>query len=126
MQTLVPIGTFEDKARRLLGKAGFDDMLEFLARRPKAGRIIQGTGGLRKVRIARPGKGKSGGTRVIYYYHNEGKPILLLLIYAKADQENMTDTHKGSVEKARRCHHRRVWLGDKRWTTSCLRNSTLI
>lgn len=60
MQTLVPIGTFEDKARRLLGKVGFDDMLEFLARRPKAGRIIQGTGGLRKVRIARPGKGKSG------------------------------------------------------------------
>lgn len=62
MQTLVPIGTFEDKARRLLGKVGFDDMLEFLARRPKAGRIIQGTGGLPKVRIARPGKGKSGDT----------------------------------------------------------------
>jgi hypothetical protein len=99
MQTLVPIGTFEDKARRLLGKAGFDDMLEFLARRPKAGRIIQGTGGLRKVRIARPGKGKSGGTRVIYYYHNEDKPILLLLIYAKADQENMTDAQKAQLKK---------------------------
>lgn len=62
MQTLVPIGTFEDKARRLLGKAGFDGMLELLARLPKAGRVIQGTRGLRKVRIARPGKGKSGGT----------------------------------------------------------------
>jgi len=68
----------------MLGKIGFDDMLEFLAR---AGRVIQGTGGLRKVRIARPGKGKSGGARVIYYYHNEDKPILLLLIYAKADQD---------------------------------------
>ena len=99
MQTLVPIGTFEDKARRLLGKAGFDDMLEFLAKRPKAGRIIQGTGGLRKVRIARPGKGKSGGTRVIYYYHSEGKPILQLLIYAKADQENMTDAQKAQLKK---------------------------
>jgi hypothetical protein len=99
MQTLVPIGTFEDKASRLLGKVGFGDMLEFLARRPKAGRIIQGTGGLRKVRIARPGKGKSGGTRVIYYYHNEKKPILLLLIYAKADQENMTDAQKAQLKK---------------------------
>ena len=99
MQTLLPIGTFEDKARRLLGKAGFDDMLEFLAKRPKAGRIIQGTGGLRKVRIARPGKGKSGGTRLIYYYHNEDKPILLLLIYAKADQENMTDAQKAQLKK---------------------------
>jgi hypothetical protein len=99
VQTLVPIGTFEDKARRLLGKAGFDDMLEFLSRRPKAGRVIQGTGGLRKVRIARSGKGKSSGTRVIYYYHNEDKPILLLLIYAKADQENMTDAQKAQLKK---------------------------
>ena len=99
MQTLVPIGTFEGKARRLLGKSGFDDMLEFLARRPKAGRIIQGTGGLRKVRIARSGKGKSSGTRVIYYYHNENKPILLLLIYAKANQENMTGAQKVQLKK---------------------------
>jgi len=98
MQTLVPIGTFEGKARNLLGKVGFDDMLEFLARRPKAGRIIHGTGGLRKVRIARSGKGKSGGTRVIYYYHNEEKPILLLLIYAKADQENMTHAQKAQLK----------------------------
>lgn len=99
MQTLVPIGTFEDKALRLLGKFGFDDMLEFLARRPKAGRIIQGTGGLRKVRFSRPGKGKSGGTRVIYYYRNEDKPILLLLIYAKAKQENLTDAQKAKLKK---------------------------
>jgi hypothetical protein len=99
MQTLVPIGTFEGKARGLLGKAGFDDMLEFLARRPKAGRIIQGTGGLRKVRIAQAGKGKSGSTRVIYYYHNEDKPILLLLIYAKADKENMTNAQKAQLKK---------------------------
>jgi len=94
VQTLVPIGTFEDRAHKLLGKAGFDGMLEFLAKRPKAGRIIEGTSGLRKVRIARPGKGKSGGTRVIYYYHNADKPILLLLIYAKADQENLTEAQK--------------------------------
>lgn len=99
MQTLVPIGTFEDRARKLLGKTGFDDMLEFLAKRPKAGRVIQGTGGLRKVRIARPGGGKSGGTRVIYYYHNENNPILLLLIYAKADQENLTDAQKAQLKK---------------------------
>jgi hypothetical protein len=99
VQTRIPIGTFEGKARGLLGKAGLDDMLEFLARRPKAGRIIQGTGGLRKVRFAQPGKGKSGGTRVIYYYHNEDNPILLLLIYAKADKENLTDAQKAQLKK---------------------------
>src|SRR6056297_76815 len=99
MQTLVPIGTFEEKARKLLGKADFDDLLEFLARRPKAGRIIQGTGGLRKLRFARPGKGKSGGARVIYYYHDDTKPILLLLIYAKADQDNLTNAQKAQLKK---------------------------
>jgi hypothetical protein len=99
MQTLVPIGTFEEKARKLLGKTGFDHMLEFLARRPKARRIIQGTGGLRKVRFARPGKGKSGGARVIYYYYNDTKPILLLLIYAKARQDNLTDAQKVQLKK---------------------------
>lgn len=99
MQTLVPIGSFADNAHKFLGKAGFNDMLEFLARRPKAGRIIKGTGGLRKVRIARPGKGKSGGTRVIYYYHNERKPLLLLLIYAKATQDNLTDAQKARLRK---------------------------
>ena len=99
MQTLVPIGTFEGKARGLLGDAGFDDMLEFLARRPKSGRIIAETGGLRKVRVARPGRGKSAGTRVIYYYHSENKPILLLLIYAKADQDNLTNAQKAQLKK---------------------------
>ena len=99
MQTLIPIGTFEGKARGLLGDAGFDDMLEFLARRPKAGRVIVGTGGLRKVRIARPGGGKSAGTRVIYYYHNEDKPIFLLLLYAKTDQGNLTDAQKTRLKK---------------------------
>ena len=45
MQTLVPIGTFENKARGLLGNEGFEAMLELLARRPRAGRLIQGTAG---------------------------------------------------------------------------------
>ncbi len=99
MQTIVPIGTFETKARRLLGDAGFEGMLGFLAKRPTAGQIIQGTGGLRKVRFARPGRGKSGGARVIYYYHDKHKPILLLLIYAKADQENITAEQKAQLKK---------------------------
>jgi hypothetical protein len=51
------------------------------------------------VRYAREGKGKSGGTRVIYNYHNDAKPILLLLIYAKADQDNLTDAQKEQLKK---------------------------
>ena len=99
MQTLVPIGTFEEQARKLLDEDGFQGMLELLAKKPKTGGIIRGTGGLRKVRIARKGGGKSGGTRVIYYYHNENKPILLLLIYAKANQEDLTGKQRAQLKK---------------------------
>lgn len=99
MQTLVPVGSFEKKARRLLGESAFNELVELLARRPKAGSLIPETGGLRKVRIARPGGGKSGGARVVYYYHNESTPILLLLIYAKADQENLTTSQKEVARK---------------------------
>ena len=99
MQTLVPIGTFEKQARKLLDDGEFDDMLELLAKRPKAGPVIKGTGGLRKVRIARKGGGKRGGARVIYYYHNEYKPILLLLIYAKAKVEDMSADQKAEYKK---------------------------
>lgn len=68
MHTIVPIGTFEEQARSLMGDVGFEEILVSIAKRPKAGNIIQGTGGLRKLRAARPGRGKSGGVRVIYYF----------------------------------------------------------
>ena len=74
-------------------------MLELLAKKPKSGGMIKGPGGLRKVRIARKSGGKRGGTRVIYYYHNENKPILLLQIYAKADQEDLTDKQKKRLKR---------------------------
>ena len=99
MQTLVPIGTFEAKALDLLGENGFNELLAMLAKKPKAGPMIRGTGGLRKIRIASSGQGKRGGARVIYYYYNVHKPILLLLIYAKAKTEDMTDAQKAVYKK---------------------------
>jgi len=100
MQTLVPIGSFEQRARQLLNEREFDAMLHFIATRPRAGRIIEGTGGLRKVRIARGSAGKSSGVRVIYYYHSENSPILLLLIYPKASQGNLTARQKLQLKKS--------------------------
>jgi hypothetical protein len=61
--------------------------------------VIPDTGGVRKVRWSRLGTGKRGGTRVIYFYHNERRPIYLLLAYAKARRENLTSNEKGLVRK---------------------------
>ena len=49
-------------------------VVEMLARDPECGEVMQGTGGVRKVRVALPGRGKSGGARVIYYFHSGGFP----------------------------------------------------
>lgn len=70
-----------------------DERLEFitwLAADPTVGAVVTGTGGVRKVRWSRPGSGKRGGVRVIYYNRTQrGEVWLLLLIYAKSARENI-------------------------------------
>ena len=56
----------------------------YLLENPEAGDVVRGSGGVRKVRWARPGAGKSGGVRVCYYVRNHAGQILLLIIYAKS------------------------------------------
>ena len=65
---------------------------------PTAGDIIIGTGGAIKLRHALPGKGKSGGIRVIYTDITHKSKIYLLLCYGKGEQDNLTDTQKKQLE----------------------------
>jgi hypothetical protein len=55
-------------------------------------------GGVRKVRWSRAGMGKRGGTRVIYFYHDDSMPLYLLLIYAKAQREDLSPDQKKRVQ----------------------------
>lgn len=73
--------------------------MDFIAANPEAGDVIPGTGGVRKVRWARAGTGKRGGARVIYFYHDAGRPLYLLMVYAKARRENLTPDEKRAVGK---------------------------
>lgn len=65
---------------------------QFLLEQPEAGDIIKGSGGVRKVRWARAGSGKSGGVRVCYYARNATGQILLLVIYAKSVRASIPGT----------------------------------
>ncbi len=58
--------------------------------RPDAGKVIPRSGGLRKVRVAAKGHGKSGGAQIIYYWIVARNRILLLDIYAKNEKENLS------------------------------------
>lgn len=67
-----------------LSEEDYTAFQQFLLEQPEAGDLIKGSGGVRKVRWARAGSGKSGGVRVCYYTRNAARQILLLVIYAKS------------------------------------------
>jgi len=90
---------FSRRAQHLLTEEEIDELIEFLASHPQAGAIVQGTGGVRKLRWAREGKGKSGGTRVIYYFHNETIPLFLLTIYGKNQKDNLSKSERNQLAK---------------------------
>jgi len=61
----------------------------FLFNYPEAGKVIPGSGGLRKLRWAMAGKGKRGGLRIIYYFKKRIDEIWLLTIYSKSELDNL-------------------------------------
>ena len=92
-----PIFTVELK--KYLSDDEYSKFQRYLADNPEAGDLIVGTGGLRKVRWAAGGKGKSGGVRVIYYYVTSAYQVRLLLIYKKGKQDNLSDAQKTVIRK---------------------------
>jgi len=72
-------------------------LINALAIDPLAGRLVPGLGGIRKLRFAPAGRGRSGAFRVIYYFAAINRPILALLIYAKNEQENITSKQRDAL-----------------------------
>ena len=70
-----------------------------LLRNPDAGIVMQGTGGIRKVRISFEHRGKSGSARVCYVDFAVYERIYLLTVFAKSEQENLSDQEKAVLKK---------------------------
>jgi hypothetical protein len=81
---------FTKRITSYMGDEEYGRLQGFLADRPDAGRIIRGSGGIRKVRWAGSGRGKRGGLRVIYYWWIAKDRISMLLVYAKNEQDDLT------------------------------------
>lgn len=62
----------------------------FLVLHPHTGKIIQGSGGIRKLRWAGSGRGKRGGLRVIYYWWVSKDRISMLMVYPKSEKDDLT------------------------------------
>lgn len=75
------------------------ELVEFMGANPEAGEIIPETGGVRKVRWALSGRGKRGGARVIYYYHDEHLPVFLLAAYGKNEKANLSMAERNTMKR---------------------------
>ena len=83
--------TFTRLVTQLLTDDEYREMQNVLMEDPERGDIIKGGGGIRKLRHALPGRGKSGGVRAIYYWIRDDHQIYMLLIYPKSKKDNLTD-----------------------------------
>ena len=81
---------FTRRVEKLLARESYRLLQLRLAADPECGDLIRGTGGLRKVRWQGSGRGKRGGVRVIYYWAQRPEIILLLVIYGKNEQDDLT------------------------------------
>jgi len=99
MQTIIELPRFVASAKKLLSAEEMESLKDMLARIPDAGEVMEGTGGFRKLRLARTGGGKSGGYRVITFFYNETIPVYLIDVYAKNDKESLTKAQKNALKQ---------------------------
>ncbi len=85
-------------ARKLFSENEMADIVSLLAADPKAGDVMQGTGGFRKLRIARRGGGKSGGARVIYIFRNSKYPVFLITVFPKNEKDNLSKAERNALK----------------------------
>lgn len=97
--TVAETPLFQRQAKDVWDENEREDFVNFIARNPEAGDVIPDTGGVRKVRWGRGGSGKRGGARVIYFYRDADFPLYLLMVYAKARQEDLSADEKRAVRK---------------------------
>ena len=99
LTTITELPEYIRRANSLLGESERKDVIDYLSGHPKAGDLMEGTGGIRKLRWSRGNKGKSGGVRVIYYYHDERIPLCLLTIFGKNERANLSKTDRNALSK---------------------------
>lgn len=97
MITVAELREYITRAESILSLDEQREIVNYLALNPKAGDLIEGTGGVRKLRWGYGGKGKRGGVRVIYYFHSERMPLYLLTLFAKNERANLSKAERNAL-----------------------------
>ncbi len=86
----VETSIFTRQVQALLPDSELRELQQALTIHPEMGALLVAGGGLRKVRWTRPGKGKSGGVRIIYYWQSSANQILMLFAFTKGERADLT------------------------------------
>jgi hypothetical protein len=97
--TVVEAAEFLRQAQRFMTNEERAALVNYLARHPESGDLIKGAGGVRKLRWALAGKGKSGGARVIYFFHSPSIPLYVISAYAKSERANISDADRNDFKR---------------------------
>ena len=95
----VETSRFTSEMPRYLSDDEYREFQYYLSAYPDAGDLIRGSGGIRKVRWAAEGKGKSGGVRVIYYWAKLPEQIYLLTIFGKSARADIDRRTLGQIAR---------------------------
>jgi hypothetical protein len=74
-------------------------IVSIIAADPQVGAVMPGCGGGRKLRVKKPGSGKSGGYRVITYYGGDALPVFLLTVFGKTEKASLTKAERNALAK---------------------------
>ena len=97
VHTVVETPTDLAIANKLISEEERAEIVALVAADPECGDLIRGTGGFRKVRVARQGMGKSGGARVVYIWRNERFPVFLIAVFPKNEKENLSMAERNAL-----------------------------
>jgi hypothetical protein len=100
MLTVVESPIFQRLWPRYWDEEERGEFAAFIAADPDAGTAIRGSGGVRKVRWAREGAGKSSGVRIVYLTRNELGEIYLLTMYAKSEKSTISTAMLKEIRRA--------------------------
>ena len=87
---IIETSVFSRQVQSLLSDEEYRELQMTLVINPSKGDLIPGSGRLRKVRWVSHGIGKRGGSRIIYYWAPQQDQIMMLMIYGKSEQDNLT------------------------------------
>lgn len=98
MISIVEVPLFVRRVEEAMTSDELAAFKDFIARNPRAGDMIRGTGGLRKIRWQSQGSGKSGGARIIYYFYCDDVPLFLITAYRKSDKGRLTKEERNELQ----------------------------